>query len=109
MKKDDFMGTTFPDTDDCYSAPMDEYEVKYLLLRNASYGLLKALITQQAKQIADVLLPLALTAADYYKFPSQHAKGLEIPDLQTTEGVESFFDEALCKEIAEFVRKGASK
>ena len=109
MKKDDFMGTAFPDTDNYHSAPMDEYEVKYLLLRNASYGLIKALITQQAKQIADVLLPLALTAADYNKFPSKVANGLEIPDLQTTEGVESFFDEALCEEIAEYVRKGVSK
>lgn len=103
MKKDEFLGNAFPDTDPVYSAPMDEFEVKYLLLRNASWGFMGAIQTQQAKQIADVLLPFAYACK--WHGSSVDGNSFNYPDLTTEDGVKEIFDETFCKQIAEFIRK----
>ena len=103
-KKDEFLGNQFPDTDPVYSEPMGEFEVKYLLLRNASWGFMEAIQTQQAKQIADVLVPYALACK--YHGRSVGGNTFTYPDLTTEDGVKHIFDEIFCKQIAEYVRKG---
>ena len=103
-KKDEFLGNQFPDTDPVYSEPMGEFEVKYLLLRNASWGFMEAIQTQQAKQIADVLVPYAV-ACKYHGRPVS-GETFTYPDLTKAEDVKEIFDEIFCKQIAEFVCKG---
>ena len=104
MKKDDFLGEKFPDTEPIFSAPMDEHEVKYLLLRNASWGFMEAIQYQQAKQIADALVPYAVACK--YHGRSVGGNTFTYPDLTKAEDVKEIFDEIFCKQIAEFVCKG---
>ena len=106
MKQNEFLGTDFPDTDPCYSAPMEEFEVKYLLLRNATAAFIQAIQQEQAKQIADVLLPVARIRHAYNQSTDG---GLKLPDFETAEGVESFFDKTFFRDISNNIRKQMSR
>ena len=106
MKKDDFLGQNCSDANHVLELgkPMDEYEVKYLTVRNAAWGFMSVIQHQQAKQIADVLLPFAYALKEYWGF---HVKDtFNIPDLRTEDGVRSFFDDEVCKQIAVCIRNG---
>ena len=94
----------FPDGSPVFSPPLNEWEVKYLTVRNASWGLMDLVQSQQAHQIAEVLVPFAYACQHHSGFDYKCA--FKYPDLRTQEGVRSFFDDELCKKIAEFVRKG---
>jgi len=111
MKKEDFFAAGIPEhiyPVDAVSGsePLNDYYVKYLTLRNASWELMDVMQTQQLKQIAEIMTPFAYACShsslkrweDTYCFP----------DLRTAEGVKSFFDDRVCETIADFVRKEAN-
>ena len=110
MKKEEFFASSFPENihpgdGDYGPEPMNDYYVKYLLIRNASWELMNIVQTQHLKQIAESLTPFA------YACSHASLKGREdvycFPDLTTADGVKSFFDDKVCKTIADFVRKEA--
>lgn len=103
MKQTEFFGKDLPEGNPVFSPPLNEWEVKYLTVRNASWGLMDVIQSQQAKQIAEVLVPFAYACHHHSGF--DYKETFQYPDLRTDDGVRSFFDDELCKKIAEFVRK----
>ena len=110
MKKDDFFSTNVPEhiyPGDAVvgSEPVNDYYIKYLLIRNASWELMNIVQTQQLRQIAESLIPFAYACS--HSSLKRWEDAYFFPDLRTTEGVKSFFDDKVCETIADLVRKEA--